>query len=1059
MTRLLSFICLTTLLAISIPGFSQYQFESKKAEKLYNKLEGYYANYEYDKILKSESDIEEFYFDKGDTLTALMYNFLGESYLYWSNDMQTALSFYEKEYDLRKSLGNKDLSSVAFNMGYIKDELGRYNETEELYLEVLDIEEKKNGLKSEDYYTAAFTLAEHYMFTEEVDKGLELCKKLGRQSVKKNSFEDAMVTKTSGDLYGIAGNYSKSERLLNSALKILNDEGLYASEEYVSTLVSLAGQYNRVGKIPLAEEVYLEAKSILDRLQGDMSEYHLILDGNLAQNYTSLGNYEKAEKLFLQNIELDKEFYGDNSYPVAIDAGNLADNYKHAGRLAKAEEYYLIAGEIYKEVSGEESVAYGRILQNLAFVNTKKGELEDAKMLGKQAVDIFEKAEANSRQQAFANYYLGEAYFANDELDGAEKYHQKALDLREKALGKNHPDYAVSSTKMAILNWKKEDHKTALKFYKETFDNYFNQINVIFPILSEEEKTKFYYNKLKPAFEQYNSFIIETSSEDKSLIGEMYNNQLSTKGLILYASGKVRASILNSGDSTLIEKYETWIEQKESLAKLFSAGDLPVDVRNRRIDSLTERSNNLEKSLSQSSSAFAATLEKKDLKWQDIQKLMKPEEAAVEIIRFRDFSTDSAGIFTDEVYYAALIVTSETKEAPDLVVMRNGKLMESRYLSNYRNAIKYKIDEDYSYRLFWRPIANKLKGIKKVYFSPDGVFNQLSIYTLRNPATGNFTLDELDIQVVTNTKDLVAINTPDNSSGESYLFGYPNYNMGIIDAEAEEKSSESSAESAAKAATENRGRGVSRGGERGARGKDDGAELARGGSIPRGLRGNMLRYMRSNQLLALLPGTKKEVALIDSLYKFKNAEVTTLLSNNALEDSIKKVNNPKVLHIATHGFFLESDEEDESADAYVENPLLRSGLILAGANSFIANGAISDTQSFSEDGILTAYEAMNLNLDNTELVVLSACETGLGEIKNGEGVYGLQRAFNVAGAETMIMSMWTVDDDATQELMTIFYEEWLAGKNKQEAFNTAQKRLKAKWKSPYYWGAFVMVGG
>lgn len=134
------------------------------------------------------------------------------------------------------------------------------------------------------------------------------------------------------------------------------------------------------------------------------------------------------------------------------------------------------------------------------------------------------------------------------------------------------------------------------------------------------------------------------------------------------------------------------------------------------------------------------------------------------------------------------------------------------------------------------------------------------------------------------------------------------------------------------------------------------------------------------------------------------------------------------------------------------DPMLYSGLLLAGVSN-------TDTkEKTGEDGILTAYEIMNLGFSNLDMVVLSACETGTGEISSGEGVYGLQRAFLVAGANSLIMSMWKVDDQATKDLMTEFYKELFNKGDKREAFMNAQKKIKKKYKSPIYWGAFVMVG-
>ncbi|HKI32356.1 MAG TPA: CHAT domain-containing protein, partial [Gemmataceae bacterium] len=195
------------------------------------------------------------------------------------------------------------------------------------------------------------------------------------------------------------------------------------------------------------------------------------------------------------------------------------------------------------------------------------------------------------------------------------------------------------------------------------------------------------------------------------------------------------------------------------------------------------------------------------------------------------------------------------------------------------------------------------------------------------------------------------------------------------------------------------------------------------------------------------------------------------LDGAALEGPFKeRCRSPRILHLATHGFFLQDQPHDpnrERRDLGVigdaghlsgplpENPLLRAGLALAGANTWLRGGTPPDE---AEDGLLTAEDVSGLDLLDTELVVLSACETGLGEVRTGEGVFGLQRAFILAGAKTLVMSLWKVDDEATCELMEDFYRRLLAGEPRSDALHAAQQALRQKYPEPYFWGPFVCLG-
>jgi CHAT domain-containing protein len=305
----------------------------------------------------------------------------------------------------------------------------------------------------------------------------------------------------------------------------------------------------------------------------------------------------------------------------------------------------------------------------------------------------------------------------------------------------------------------------------------------------------------------------------------------------------------------------------------------------------------------------------------------------------------------------------------------------------YKNSIKFKVQDEQAYNQYWRKIRESLNGITKVYLSPDGVYNQINLYSIKNQETKKYIIDEVQIEIVTNTKDLLHEKISKTHQNNIVLIGNPTF-------------------------------------------------YSSANSIP-------------EESLSPLPGTSLEVAKINDMMTKNNWTGSIYTGQVASEEKLKEVMDPRVLHIATHGFFEKDIEDKEEDDNKRENPLLRSGLMLAGAGSPFNN---------KEDGILTAYEAMNLNLDNTDLVVLSACETGLGEIKNGEGVYGLQRAFRVAGAKSMIISLWKINDETTQKLMVSFYGEWLKTGNRREAFTFAQANIRKEYTDPYYWGAFIMIG-
>ncbi|HMP99223.1 MAG TPA: CHAT domain-containing protein [Cyclobacteriaceae bacterium] len=350
--------------------------------------------------------------------------------------------------------------------------------------------------------------------------------------------------------------------------------------------------------------------------------------------------------------------------------------------------------------------------------------------------------------------------------------------------------------------------------------------------------------------------------------------------------------------------------------------------------------------------------------------------------------------FTDEARYVAMILKKESPQ-PLMVVLENGHQLDTRYYKYYNTVTQQKMADDYSYDQYWAGIEKHVQGKKQLYISADGIYNQINLATLK-PKDGQYLLSKYDLVLLGNSRDLIKLKAAPAAvkNKDAFLLGFPDYGQ-------------------------------------------------------------------SNDILPL-PGTKVEIESVSRLLKANTFQVNQVMQADASEKNIKSIKGPGVVHIATHGYFLEDKELSGTLfgvnmESAGKNPLLRSGLMLAGAAQTASGMRTPDLES-NDNGFLTAYEAMNLDLEGTSLMILSACETGLGDVKAGEGVYGLQRAFQVAGAETLVMSLWKVDDAATQQLMTNFYTNWIKTGNKLRAFKQAQQQLMTKYKEPYYWGAFVMLG-
>ncbi len=785
------------------------------------------------------------------------------------------------------------------------------------------------------------------------------------------------------------------------------------TSQYILFEMLLGDQYEKTGDYVKAEQnfviAYEETKKHLTSKSKHLAFYGVfqktIYDpiDRLGYFYLKIGNVRKAEQLFNESLSLREANFPERSIHRIHPLVGLGSLQYGKNDIEKAYEYFNSA---IKGINKAMTSNFDQDELNRIFLNDLA---EICMTLGKrkEALDYINKlalassgpgkfsSKVASRQEVARIFEMKSRYFLLErDFLKAQEYLDKANHYNPFNVTTSDLNFKTIKTE-ALLRWSQGQTELAGESFQKLVKAYQQHIAYNFVAMSEYEKEQFYYS-LKKDFDLFNAFVLDYSAtQPEKLHGQMYDNILNTKALLLNQTNRQKNRIIQSGDQALITTLHQWENTKAKLAAQYYEKSSTT-----RIDSLERKIETQEKQLNQASGLFEN--KEKVAEWTQVKGILKPGEAAIEIVRINVVDKKKLGSvnpLTDSTVYLFLLLTADVK-TPGFFVIANGNQLEKHFLPYYRNAIYSQSEDRLSYDQFWLTIRKHVAGIKKLYLSADGVFNQINLNTLLNTVTNQYLIEEINLVYLTNTGDLLRKRNL-NPEMNAVLVGRPTYDF-----------TESSI----------------RVGE----GKVYGQ-----------------RNVISEELMTFkeqdfsdLPGTETEVSQIESILKKRNLNVISFKGAEALEENVKAVRRPSILHIATHGFFV-----DDQASAI--SPMIRSGIVLAGVKN-------TEKQK-TEDGILTAYEATNLNLDGTDLVVLSACQTGLGEVRNGEGVYGLQRAIMVAGANNLLMSLWKVDDEATAFLMTSFYSVW-EGQNNPDEFREIQIAMRKKYPHPFYWGAFVMLG-
>jgi CHAT domain-containing protein len=722
-----------------------------------------------------------------------------------------------------------------------------------------------------------------------------------------------------------------------------------------------------------------------------------------------LSDLSRAETELKRSMEIaEKTLPPDDITAIAI-VHDLGDLYWRMGENQRAEPIIQRELAILEKREGPEHPLLCPPLQNLGIIARQKHEFGRALELFSRSLAIKEKAFGRRNLDTagllvnIANVYDNQGEYAK-----ALQWHLEALEILEAVGGPYHPSTLLVMGNLARTFAANREIPQAIEYEKRFNEALEMNLAINLAIGSDREKLA-YLNSWNRGADRTISLNVWEAPEEQAAAELAVLTLLQRKGRVLDAMANSVRALRERASPEDRKLFDDLGETNLTLAKLAlnGPGSTPAAEYRKRLTAIEEHREKLEAGISSRSAEFRAQTQPVTLA--ATRAAIPPSAALIELGRFHSADSRDGSIYEDaDANYIAYVVRPQgevqfrdlgpVKDIDDAVAALRAAVSNPKRgdVSQFARALDRRVTQ---------PIRAMLGGANQLLIAPEGSLNLIPFEALVDE-NGRYLLERYSISYLTSGRDLLRKEVTRTSKTGPVILADPLFGEPQISLAAKSP--------------------------------------ARRRSITTG-------QDLSNVYFAPLPGTAEEARSIQSLFP----EAQILAGRQATKASLKQVEGPSILHIATHGFFLDdppgSPAGAPAKPAKLEDPLLRSGLALAGANRI---------QSGGDDGILTAVEASGLNLWGTKLVTLSACETGIGQVKNGEGVYGLRRAFFLAGTETLVMSLWAVSDRVTREMMAAYYSGLKQGHGRGEALRQAQLAMLTRKdrQHPYYWASFIQSG-